>query len=63
MQENLFSRFSYNKDSDQPEHLLILFYSPYGKYHISRLATSETSIFKLVSVAEQAGLKLSLLKL
>ena len=55
--------FANNKGADQPAHphslisaVVILFLESI----ISRLATSEISIFLLVSLAEQAGLNLNL---
>ena len=54
-----------NKGADQPAHLRSLF-SAFDfcllESIISRLSTSEISIFLLVSVAEQAGLNLTLLE-
>ena len=52
-----------NKGTKQPAHLQSdhhLCYSLIGKF-ISKLATSEISIFYLVSVAEETGLRLTLL--
>ena len=52
-------RFANNKGADQPAHLRSLvsvFVIRLLESIISRLATSEISIFYLVSIAEQAGL-------
>ena len=52
-----------NKGADQPEHpgsLISAFVVPLLESTISRPATSEISIFLLVSVAEETGLKLAL---
>ena len=57
------SGFSNNKGTDQPAHrysLISAFVILILESIISRLATSEISIFLLVCVAEQAGLNLSL---
>ena len=54
-----------NKDSDQPAYprsLICAFVIRILERIISRLASSEISIFELVSVAEQAGLNLTLLE-
>ena len=56
-------RFANNKGADRPAHphsLVSAFVIRLLESIISRLATSEISIFYLVSVAEQAGLNLSL---
>ena len=61
--ENLSSEFANNKSADQPAHagsLISAFVIHLLESIISRLATSEISLFKLVSVAEQTGLKLTL---
>ena len=55
--------FANNKDADQPAHpcsLISAFVIHYLKSIISKLATSESSIFQLVSVAEETGLSLAL---
>ena len=55
--------FANNKGADQPAHprsLISAFIIHLLESIISRLATSRISIFKLVSVAEQAGLSLAL---
>ena len=52
-----------NTGADQPAHprsLISAFVIHFLKSIISRLATSKISIFKLISVAEQAGLNLTL---
>ena len=52
-----------NKGADEPAHprsLISAFVIHLSRNIISRLATSEISIFKLVSVAEETGLKLAL---
>ena len=61
--ENLFSGFATNKGTDQPAHprsLISAFVIRLLESIISRPATSEISIFWLVSVAEETGLKLAL---
>ena len=54
--------FGNDKDTDQPAHQRSLI-SAFGirllENIITRLATSEISIFELVSVAEQSGLNLT----
>ena len=55
--------FANNTGADQPAHsrsLICTFVIRFLKSIISELALSEISIFYLVSVAEQAGLKLTL---
>ena len=55
--------FANNTGADQPAHprsLISAFVIRFLVSIISRLATSEISIFKLVSVAEETGLKLAL---
>ena len=55
--------YANNKGADQPAHphsLISSFVFHLLESIISRLATSEISIFKLVSGAEQAGLNLTL---
>ena len=52
-----------NKGADQPVHphsLISTFVIPLLESIISRLGRSDISIFQLVSVAEQAGLNLTL---
>ena len=52
-----------NKGADQPAHLRSListFVTRVLESNISKLATDETSIFYLVSVAEETGLSLAL---
>ena len=61
MRENLSSGLENNKGADQPAHphsLIRAFVIRLLECIISRLATSE--IFEVVSVAEQAGLNLTL---
>ena len=61
--ENLSSGFTNNKGADQPAHprrLISAFINRLLESIISRLAISEFSIFKLVSVAEETDLKLAL---
>ena len=61
--ENLPSGFTKNKGADQPAHLRSLisaFVIHWLESIISRLATSEITIFYLVSVYEQAGSNLTL---
>ena len=56
---NLSSEFANNKDADQPAHprrLLSAFIVRSLERIISKLATSENSIFLLIFVAEQVGL-------
>ena len=56
-------RFANNKGADQPAHprsLISAFLIRFLESTISKLATSEISIFLLVPVAEQAGLNLNL---
>ena len=55
--------FANNKGADQPAHprsLISAFVIRLSKSIISRLITSEISIFQLVSEAEETGLKLAL---
>ena len=62
MRENLSSVFANNKGIDQPWHLCRLissFVLTILESIISKLATTEISAFKLVSVAEQAGLNIA----
>ena len=52
-----------NTGADQPAHphnLISAFVIRFLKYIICKLATGEISIFQLVSVAEETGLKLAL---
>ena len=61
--ENLSSGCANNKGADQPAHmcrLISAFVIRLSKSVISRLTTSEISIFQLVSVAEETALKLAL---
>ena len=54
--------FANNTGADQPAHprrLISTFVIRFLDSIISKLATSEISIFKLVSVAEETGLKLT----
>ena len=63
MQENLSSGFANNTGADQLAHPRILisaFVIRILESNISRLATKEISNCQLVSVAEQAGLNLTL---
>ena len=56
--ENLSSGYANNKGADQPAHprsLVSTFAIRFLESTISKLATSEISIFQLVPVAEQAG--------
>ena len=56
-------RVANNKGADQPEHPCSLISSLVIRFlegTISKLATNEISIFQLVSVAEENGLKLAL---
>ena len=58
-------RFANNKGADQPAHprsLISAFIICFLETTISKLATSESSIFQLVSVAEETGLSLPLLE-
>ena len=62
-EEDLSSGFENNKGTDQPAHphsLISIFIFPLFKIIIYRLATSIFHFFWLVSVAEQAGLNLTL---
>ena len=64
--ENLSSGYAYNTGADQPAHprsLISAFVIRYLKSTIFNLATDEISIFQLVSVAEETGLKLALLEI
>ena len=57
--------FANNKEADQPAHLRRLisaFVIRFLESIISRLVTSEISIFKLVSVAEETDLSLAFSK-
>ena len=59
----VFGGFTNSKGADQPAHprsLISAFVIPLLKCIISTPATSEISIFWLVTVAEQTGLKLAL---
>ena len=59
MRENLSSGFANDKGADQPVHLHSListFVNRLLESIISILATSQTSIYLVVPVAEQAGL-------
>ena len=59
----VFGGSANNTGADQPAHprsLISVFVIRFLESIISRLATSEISIFQLVSVAEQAGLNLTL---
>ena len=61
----VFGGFVNNKGADQPAHprsLISALFIRFLESIISRLATSKISIFLLVSVAEQAGLNLTLLE-
>ena len=63
MGENLSSVFAYNKGGDEPVHpcrLISAFVIHLLESIISKLATSEFSIFYLVSVTEQASWSLAL---
>ena len=63
MLETCLGWFANNKGADQPAHphsLISAFAIKCLESIISRLATSEISIFYLVSLAEQAGLILTL---
>ena len=63
MRENLSSGFAKNTGADQPAHprsLISTLVIRVLESTISKLATSKISFFKLVSVAEQAGLNLTL---
>ena len=65
MQENLSSGAANNTGADQPVHsrsLISAFVISVLASTISTLATSKISFFWLVSVAEQAGLNLTLCK-
>ena len=56
-------RIAYNKGADQPAHprsLISAFVIRFSERIISKLATYESSIFLLVSVAEETGLSLAL---
>ena len=56
-------RFANNKGADQPAHprrLISAFVIRFLESTISKLATSEISIFQLVPVAEETGLRLAL---
>ena len=58
-------RVANNKGADQPAHprsLISAFVFLFLKSITSKLVTSEISTFQLVSVAEQAGLNLTLLE-
>ena len=55
--------FANNTGADQPAHphsLISAFVIPFLKHIICKLATGEISIFQLISVAEETGLKLAL---
>ena len=55
-------RFANNKGADQPAHprsLISAFVIPLLESIISRLATSEISVFWVVSAAEETGLNLT----
>ena len=61
--ENLSSGFANNTGADQPAHprrLISAFVIRLSRSIMSRIATSEISIFYLVSVAEESGSKLTL---
>ena len=63
--ENLSLGFVNNTGTDQPAHpcrLISTFVIRYLKSIIFKLATGEISIFQLVSIAEEAGLRHSLSK-
>ena len=56
-------RFANNKGADQPAHprcLISVFAIRFLESTISKLTTSEISIFRLVTVAEETGLSLAL---
>ena len=56
-------RFANNKGADQPVHprrLISVFVIRFLESTISKLTTSEISIFQLVPVAEETGLNLAL---
>ena len=62
-EKTCFQRFASNKGADQPAHprsLISAFVIPFLESTISKLTTSEISIFQLVSVAEETGLSLAL---
>ena len=62
MQENLSLGFANNKGADQPAHLHSListFVIRLLESIISKLATSEISLFQLVCVAEETGFSLA----
>ena len=61
--ENLSSGFANNKGADQPGHppsQISTFVFRLFESTISKVITSEISIFQLVSVAEETGLSLAL---
>ena len=61
--KNTSSEFANSKGADQPAHprrLISVFGIRFVESIISILATSEISIFELVSVAEETGLSLAL---
>ena len=63
MRENLSSGFANNTGADQPAHLRNLisaFVILFLESITCTLATGEISIFELVSVAKETGLKLAL---
>ena len=60
--ENLSLGFAKNKGADQPAHLrsmISAFVIHFLESIICKLANGEISIFRLVSVAEETGLKLT----
>ena len=65
MRENLILLYANNKGADQPAHALSLI-SVFAvcslQSLISKLASGKISVFQLVSVAEQAGLRLTRLQ-
>ena len=63
MRENQYLELANNKGADQPAHpcrLISAFVICFLESIISKLTTSEISIFQLVSVAEDAALNLAL---
>ena len=64
LQKTCLQGFANNKGADQPAHMrsLISAFVRLTESIISRHSTSEISMFKLVSVAEQANLNITLLE-
>ena len=63
MQETYLQGFANNKSADQPAHprsLIGTFAIRFLECFISKLATSEISIYELASVTEETGLNLTL---